>query len=86
MSCGIVKQEEVRSIPIREAVPWKDSDKVMLKGIRHDDQLYWAIVYYPHDGTVGPVFHSAWVSRTPAQSYWRINGGESKANPSFESV
>ena len=39
MSCGIVDEDKVRSIPIREDVPWKSLDEVRLVGKRHGDRL-----------------------------------------------
>ena len=75
MSCGIVDEENVRSIPLRELVPWKSNDEVKLVGKRHGDRLFWLIEHYALGPTQPPVPHSIWRSRTSATSFLRVNGG-----------
>ena len=73
MSCGIVDEDKVRSITIRENVPWKSLDEVKLVGKRHGDRLYWLIEYYALGPEQPPVPHSVWHSATSARSFLHVN-------------
>lgn len=73
MSCGLVDEEEVRSIPLREDVPWKSLDEVKLVGKRHGDRLYWLIEHYALGSEQPPVPHSLWRTATSARSFLKVN-------------
>ena len=73
MSCGIVEEDEVRSIPLLEDVPWKSRDEVRLVGKRHGDRLYWLIEHYALGPQQPPVPHSVWRNATSARSFLHVN-------------
>ena len=73
MSCGLVNEDNVRSIPIREGVPWKSLDEVKLVPKRHGDRLYWLIQHYALGPEQPPVPHSVWQSATRARSFLHVN-------------
>ena len=73
MSCGIVDENRVRSIPILEDVPWKSLDEVKLVGKRHGDWLYWLIEHYALGSQQPPVPHSVWRTKTSAKSFLHVD-------------
>lgn len=79
MSCGIVDEEEVRSVPIREDVPWKTLDEVKLVPRRHGDRRYWVIEYFVLGPEQPPLRHSAWRNATSARSFLHLNSAADMA-------
>ena len=76
MSCGLVNEDDVRSIPIREDVPWHSLDEVKLVGKRHGDRLFWLIEHYALGAAQPPIAHSVWHSQTSARSFLHVNSGQ----------
>ena len=75
MSCGIINQDNIRSITVKEDVPWRSLDEVQLSGMRHDGRLCPVIRYYPLGTALPPTFHSAWRTWTAARTYLSLNPG-----------
>jgi len=77
MSCGIVNEDKVRSIPIREDVPWNSLDEVKLVPKRHGERHYWLIEHYALGPEQPPVPHSIWRNATSARGFLHVSGESS---------
>ena len=73
MSCGIMNEDNIRSITVKEDVPWRSLDEVQLSGMRHDGRLYPVIRYYPLGTALPPTFHSVWRTWAAARTYLSLN-------------
>ena len=78
MSCGIVNEHasNVRSIPVSEAVPWKDRGQIKKSMLRHNDKIYHELRYHP-EGRDSALYvtHSIWHSNASLESFVKINPG-----------
>ncbi len=76
MSCGIVVEDQVRSIQVSEIVPWKNLSQVQKGMMRHDDKIYHVIYYHP-EGKDSPnrQVHSVWRTDSALESFVKLNPG-----------
>lgn len=75
MSCGVTQASDVRSLAVREEVPWTDPSEIQRGLIRHDAQTLFWVIYFPKGSKS---IHSYWETEDALKDFVKRNPGREK--------